>query len=101
LVIPDCANAGKDAAASRMERVDLNSMGLSYGFKKKLLLNLTDIHQIYSRLGLLPSKFIASKLLKYRNKPPDFKDLNYCLTYNSLKQATATCFSGFQINPKT
>lgn len=69
--------------------------------KKKLLLNLTDIHQIYSRLGLLPSKFIASKLLKYRNKPPDFKDLNYCLTYNSLKQATATCFSGFQINPKT
>jgi len=35
LVIPDCAKAGKDAAASRMERVDLSSMGLSDGFKKK------------------------------------------------------------------
>jgi hypothetical protein len=35
LVIPDCANAGKAAAASRIESVDLSSMGLLYRFKKK------------------------------------------------------------------
>ncbi len=35
LVIPDCENAGKDAAASRIESVDRSSMGLSDRFKKK------------------------------------------------------------------
>ena len=35
LVIPDCAKAEKDAAASSMESVDRISMGLSDGFKKK------------------------------------------------------------------
>ena len=35
LVIPDCANAGKEAAASRIESVDLSSMGLLDRFKKK------------------------------------------------------------------
>ncbi len=36
LVIPDCANAGKAAAAaSRIESVDLSSMGLLDRFKKK------------------------------------------------------------------
>ena len=35
LVIPDCANAGKDAAASRIESVDFSNMGLLDRFKKK------------------------------------------------------------------
>jgi hypothetical protein len=60
LVIPDCANAGKDAAASRIESVDLSSMGLLDRFKKKktkakfnrsqsdLLATWTIVIQVYS-----------------------------------------------------
>ena len=60
LVIPDCANAGKDAAASRIESVDLSSMGLLDRFKKKktkakfnlsqsdLLASLIIVIQVYS-----------------------------------------------------
>jgi hypothetical protein len=47
LVIPDCANAGKDTAASRIESVDRVSMGRSLMKKRR---------KSFSWLGALGSK---------------------------------------------
>jgi hypothetical protein len=77
LVIPDCAKAEKDTAASRMESVDLSSMGLSDGFKKKKTnpkFNWYQSDLLAIRIIVIQVYIIQITLAS--NKHPDIGDLN-------------------------
>lgn len=63
LVIPDCANAGKAAAASRIESVGRVSMGLLDKFKKKKAKAKFN----GSQSDLLASRIIVSQVYSIQN----------------------------------